>query len=79
MMKTLLNLNLNDQATISHISHPDADMKQRLYDLGFYPGTTVKKSLISPKSDPIAYRLRGTTIALRNSDSQYVEVSNDDN
>jgi len=76
-METLLNLKLNEQATISHITHPDTDMKQRLYDLGFYPGTTVKKALISPKKDPIAYRLRGTTIALRNSDAQYVEVYNE--
>lgn len=49
-------------------------MKQRFYDLGFYPGTLVKKVLTSPKGDPIAYRVRGTTIAIRNYDAAYVEV-----
>jgi Fe2+ transport system protein FeoA len=50
-------------------------MNRRLIDLGFYKGTAIKRVLTSPKGDPIAYRVRGTTIALRNNDAKYVEVT----
>ncbi len=73
-MISLLNITEKDNAVIQTINHPDQDMKQRFYDLGFYPRTLVKKVLTSPKRDPIAYRVRGTTIAIRNYDAAYVEV-----
>lgn len=72
----LLNLNEQEEAIVEDITHPDADMKRRLLDLGFYKGTPIKKVLTSPKGDPMAYRVRGTTIALRNNDAQYIEVIN---
>lgn len=70
----LLKIHSQEEAIIEDILHPDEEMKRRLFDLGFYKGTLVKKVLVSPKGDPIAYRVRGTTIALRNSDAQYIEV-----
>lgn len=72
MQRNLLSLKTNEEAVISAISHPDSGMKQRLIDLGFYENTPIKRVLESPKGDPIAYKIRGTTIALRNSDSQYI-------
>ncbi len=70
----LLMIKDHEEVYVDNITHPDLDMKRRLLDLGFYKGTPVKKVLVSPKGDPIAYRVRGTTIALRNSDAKYVEV-----
>lgn len=72
----LLDLKEQEEAVVDSITHPDVDMKRRLLDLGFYKGTPIKKVLISPKGDPNAYRVRGTTIALRNNDAQYIEVIN---
>ncbi len=72
MMNNLLSLTNQQEGIIQDIIHPDEEMKRRLFDLGFYQGSKIKKTLVSPKGDPIAYKIRGTTIALRNSDAQYV-------
>ncbi len=61
-------------AIVKKVYHPSEQMQQRLYDLGIYPGGKVKLVLISPKGDPKAYEVRGTVIALRNEDAQYIEV-----
>ncbi|AQP53359.1 hypothetical protein CBF34_04895 [Vagococcus penaei] len=73
-MVAVNDLTLNQTGIIKNISHPDSGMQRRLYDMGFYIGTPIKKILISPTGDPIAYRLRGTTIALRNADAQYIDI-----
>lgn len=39
--------------------------RRRLLDLGLVPGTEVKTIRSSPSGDPIAYKIRGTVIALR--------------
>lgn len=72
MSKNLLTLENQEESVIEKIDHPDLEMQRRLLDLGFYQGTHVKKVLVSPSGDPIAYKVRGTTIALRNCDAQYV-------
>ena len=41
--------------------------RRRLLDLGILPGTAIEVDLKSPTRDPIAYRVRNTSIALRNS------------
>lgn len=40
--------------------------RRRLLDLGILPGTKVEVDLKSPLQDPVAYRVRNTSIALRN-------------
>ncbi|MGB9662094.1 MAG: FeoA family protein [Moorellaceae bacterium] len=52
----------------------DGLWRQRLLDLGFTPGATVKVIRTSPTGDPVAYRLRGTTIALRKKDAALIWV-----
>ncbi len=41
--------------------------RRRLLDLGMLPGTQIEVDLRSPMRDPIAYKVRNTSIALRNS------------
>jgi DtxR family Mn-dependent transcriptional regulator len=41
--------------------------RRRLLDLGILPGTPIEVDMKSPMRDPIAYRVRNTSIALRNS------------
>ncbi len=41
--------------------------RRRLLDLGILPGTAIEVDIKSPMRDPIAYRVRNTSIALRNS------------
>lgn len=49
--------------------------RQRLLNLGFVPGTIVKSLHRSPLSDPTAYLIRGTIIALRREDAAMIAVS----
>lgn len=39
--------------------------RRRLLDLGILPGTEIEVDLLSPMRDPVAYRVRNTSIALR--------------
>ncbi len=50
------------------------DMRRRLQDIGLIEGTRVECVLKSPWGDPVAYRIRGTLIALRNCDAADVCV-----
>lgn len=52
---------------------PAAD-RRRLMELGFFPGTTVRAELASPLGDPVAYSVRGMTVALRRSQSAHIRV-----
>lgn len=49
-------------------------LRRRLLDLGFTPGTTIAPDLAPFACDPRAYRLRGTTIALRRDQARRVLV-----
>ncbi len=48
--------------------------RRRLLDLGFTPGARLRSDLTTFAGDPRAYRLRGTTIALRREQSDRVLV-----
>lgn len=46
------------------------DLKRRLLDLGFVPGSVIEVLKASPLGDPRSYRVAGTVIALRKEESQ---------
>jgi DtxR family Mn-dependent transcriptional regulator len=52
--------------------------RRRLLDLGFVPGTMVSVEMISPAGDPTAYRVRGTTIALRAEQANLIRISREE-
>jgi DtxR family Mn-dependent transcriptional regulator len=49
-------------------------VRRRLLDLGFTPGTEIRTELSTFAGDPRAYRLRGTSIALRHDQADRVFV-----
>ena len=49
--------------------------RRRLLDLGFVPGTTVKVEMTSPLRDPVAYRVRGSVIALREEQARLIQIT----
>lgn len=49
-------------------------VRRRLLDLGFTPGTEIRAELSTFVGDPRAYRVRGTTIALRRDQAERVLV-----
>lgn len=52
---------------------PEAE-RRRLLELGLFPGTRVHAALVSPLGDPVAYSVRGMTVALRRAQAQFVRV-----
>ena len=49
-------------------------IRRHLMDLGFTPGAMVLPLFSAPSGSPIAYRIRGTTVALRRSDAGQIGV-----
>jgi DtxR family Mn-dependent transcriptional regulator len=48
--------------------------RRRLLDLGLTPGTVVECEYPSPLGEPMAYRVRGALIALRNEQGDQIEI-----
>ena len=49
--------------------------KRRLLDLGLVKDTKITPILNNPMGDPVAYEIRGSTIALRKEDSKLIDVT----
>ncbi|MDN5346591.1 MAG: ferrous iron transport protein [Clostridia bacterium] len=48
--------------------------RRRLLDLGFVPGTLIEVIRSGPCGDPVAYGVRGTTVALRREAAGEIQV-----
>lgn len=48
--------------------------RRRLLDLGILPGTQISAEFESPSGNPVAYRVRGAVIALRENQARHVRV-----
>jgi len=72
---TLAELKRGDSARVVGISaRCQGPARRRLLDLGVVPGTDIFAELESAGGDPIAYRIRGSLIALRTEQASWVEV-----
>ncbi len=61
---TLLDLRKGEEAILDRIELPE-DVRQRLMELGFLPGSRVAASFRAPGGDPRVFRVDGTEVALR--------------
>ena len=50
------------------------ELSRRIRDMGLVPGTTLEVIGKAPLRDPVALRIEGTTIALRNSEADHITV-----
>lgn len=71
---TLDKLNIDETATILALNCK-GDLRRRLLDLGLVNGTNIQAVFASPIGNPIAYEVRGTTIALRKEDSRLINCN----
>ncbi len=71
---TLRELDLGQSATIVALDLEGAE-RRRLLDLGLSIGTEVEAVRKSPLGDPVAYRIRGATVALRREQAERIEVN----
>ncbi len=73
--KNLTSLTLGQQAKIIGIAKSlRGQQRTRLMDLGIVPGTKIRLELASFTGDPLAYKVRGTTIALRKSQAEKIYI-----
>ncbi len=55
----------------------EGQTRRRFLDLGLVPGTLIEAVMKSPLGDPMAYRFRGTVVAIREEDAERIEVERD--
>lgn len=70
---TLTNLPLNQKGIINKLNC-NGNIRRRLLDLGLIKGSSITPVLISPSKDPRAFDIRGTLIAIRKEDANYIYV-----
>ena len=74
MEKILLSsLPMNTSGKVINLNC-NGNIKRRLLDLGIVKGTKITPILKSPSGDPTAFFIRGSTIALRKEDADFIEV-----
>ena len=77
--KTLSSIKIGEAGTILGIAKAlRGQQRRRLMDLGIVPGTKIEAELESLTGDPVAYRVRGTTVALRKKQTEKIYLSNDE-
>jgi ferrous iron transport protein A len=67
----------NQAGTIAAIKVA-GDLGRRIRDMGMVPGTQIKIQGRAPLYDPVALRVRGATLTLRNNEADYIEVEVED-
>lgn len=63
--------------TIAAIS-AEGELGRRIRDMGLVPGTRFTIQGRAPLYDPVALRILGFTLTLRNSEADYIDVEVDD-
>jgi DtxR family Mn-dependent transcriptional regulator len=73
---TLADLDIGDVAEVIDLSPACRGVeRRRLMDLGIVPGTVIGAELRAASGDPTGYRVRGSVIALRESQAELILVS----
>ena len=52
----------------------DGELGRRIRDMGLVPGTQITVQGRAPLKDPVALRLLGFTLTLRNNEADFIEV-----
>lgn len=77
--KPLSSLKIGEEGTILGIAKAlRGQQRRRLMDLGIVPGTKIEAELESLTGDPVAYRVRGTTVALRKQQTEKIYLVNEE-
>ena len=63
----------NQTGTISAIK-VDGELGRRIRDMGLIPGRSIKVQGRAPLYDPVALRIMGSTLTMRNNEADYIEV-----
>ena len=76
--KSLSSLSVDEKGTVLGISKRcRGQQRRRLMDLGIVPGTEIEAEMKSIGGDPVAYRIRGASIALRKNQADKIYLINE--
>jgi len=64
----------DNQAGIISSVKVAGELGRRIRDMGLVPGTEIKIQGRAPLYDPVALRVMGATLTLRNNEADYIEV-----
>jgi ferrous iron transport protein A len=70
---SLRKMQVNQKGVITTITAA-GELGRRIRDMGLVPGTELMVVGRAPLKDPVALRLRGFTLTLRNSEADYITV-----
>jgi len=74
MPKHSLRQMTDNQSGIISAVTARGEMGRRIRDMGLVPGTEIKIQGRAPLYDPVALRVMGFTLTLRNNEADYIEV-----
>lgn len=66
-------MKINQAGRISSIAVA-GELGRRIRDMGLTPGTEIVVQGRAPLKDPVALRVRGFTLSLRNSEADHIDV-----
>lgn len=67
------NMRVNQEGTIASVK-VGGELGRRLRDMGLVPGTEIKIQGRAPLYDPVALRIKGFTLTLRNNEADHINV-----
>ena len=73
MLVNLRQMHVDQRGTI-HAVAAQGELGRRIRDMGLVPGTEVTVVGRAPLKDPVALRLKGFTLTLRNSEADFITV-----
>ena len=74
MQRIMMRQMKDNQEGIIRAVKANGEMGRRLRDMGLVPGATIKIKGRAPLYDPVALRVMGFTLTLRNNEADYIEV-----
>ena len=77
MRINLRKMEVGQAGTIGAIK-ANGELGRRIRDMGLVPGADIKVQGRAPLYDPVALRLMGFTLTLRNNEADYIEVEVDE-
>ncbi|MGE4292252.1 MAG: ferrous iron transport protein A [Desulfovibrio sp.] len=63
-----------DQTAVIRSVHAEGDLGRRIREMGLIPGTEIAVTGRAPLRDPVALRLNGFTLTLRNNEADHISV-----
>ena len=67
------NMRVNQEGTVASVK-VRGELGRRIRDMGLVPGAEIKVQGRAPLYDPVALRIKGFTLTLRNNEADQIEV-----